>query len=361
MDALNASVVNQKLADDQAAEQRAAGLQQANLGLINARTGQVNAATTATKQSAADDAALQPTKVAEANARLGYTKAATAGVNFKLSADALNAVRSAQSSFVQAMGTQLQDGNVDTKALENAYNNNLPDALASKGIKPGSLQIDKNTGAFSFLTKTGHMVKGTYAGLKAGLVAPTTTKDPTLSPSQTVTASTQWTNTAKGLISGAFGAGFNSNGSYNPGEEPELASRLTGVAASIGQRIGYQNVPAGVVANAVLQANQEFGGSKNGITGDGTGNPNFMARVQQLIQAGSAARQQQTAGPGGIPTQSPQQPSLGANPQPRQPTQPPQPAQRTAAAPYPDGTRLQGPDGKVYIVQNGQPVLAPNQ
>ncbi len=368
-------MVNQHLADDEAAQQRTAGLypgqlalQQSNLGLVSARTNQANAAAAAAKQNAADTAALQPTKVLQAQAQLGATKAATDAntaksnaLNFKMSSDQLNAVRSAQSSFVQVMGGQLQSGKVDTRALENTFNSNLPDALASKGIQPGSLQVDKNTGAFSFVLKNGHMVKGTYAGLKAGLVAPTPAKGSGLSPSQTVTASTQWTNTTKGLISSAFGAGFNSNGTYNPGQDPALASKLTGIAASVGERMGYQNIAAGVVANAVIQANKEFGGSKNGITGDGTSNPNFMARVQQLIQVGSAARQQQSAGPGGIPTQAPTQPNLGANPQPQQPPQPSQPTQQTQAPLYQDGTYLRGPGGKIYIVQNGQPVLAPNQ
>ena len=378
LDALNADAVNQKIADSQIGDQIKLGLypgqlsaQQANLGLTTAKTGQVGAETAATTQKTAADAAMQPliankTKAdtAAANAAAAANTAKGAQTNFKLSSDQLNAVRGAQSSFVQAMGTQLQSGKIDTRALENTYNSNLPDSMAGKGIKPGSMQFDKNTGNFSFVTKTGHVVSGNYSTLKAGLVAPT--KDGTLTPAQTVTASTQWTNTAKGLISNAFGAGFNADGTYNPGSDPGLSSKLTGIAVQVGQGAGYQNIPAAVVANAVVQANAEFGGSKNGIVGDGTGNPNFMARVRQLVQVGNAERAQQSAGPGGIPSQAPQQPNLGMNPPPsaqaqQQPRQPPQPASRTAGAPYPDGTRLQGPDGKIYIVQNGRPVLAPNQ
>ncbi len=376
LDALNTSVVNQHLADDEAAQQRTAGLypgqlalQQSNLGLVSARTNQANAAAAAAKQNAADTAALQPTKVLQAQAQLGATKAAAAAAQARtatsyanLSKQDMNTLRGARAGMVQVMGTQLGKPNPDTKAIEESYNENLPSSMASKRIKPGSLQLNSQTGAFTFQTNSGHTISGTYAGLKGGITAPQgSAKGTPMTPSQTVTASTQWTNTTKGLISSAFGAGFNSNGTYNPGQDPALASKLTGIAASVGERIGYQNIAAGVVANAVIQANKEFGGSKNGITGDGTSNPNFMARVQQLIQVGSAARQQQTAGPGGIPTQAPTQPNLGANPQPPQPPQPAQPTQQTQAPLYQDGTYLRGPGGKIYIVQNGQPVLAPNQ
>ncbi|MFN7883011.1 MAG: hypothetical protein ACK5PF_08370, partial [bacterium] len=65
----------------------------------------------------------------------------------------------------------------------------------------------------------------------------------------------------------------------------------------------------------------------------------FRALQTQIGNAINGAMGERT---GGSPTPKPGAPKPG----------------KPAAAPYPDGTRLKGKDGKTYVVQNGKPVPA---
>lgn len=243
-------------------------------------------------------------------------------------------------------GLAKPDGTVDVKDVESTFNEGAP---AGHRIVPGTLRVTRaanpmdsqityqgddgkphsstlqqwNTYATAFVPPPKGVVLGSGDRLVNDVTGDTIT--PATGPGVGKIDPTTYNNASARQVATNNGGIFDENGNLKMMDPRQSAKvgKLSGIAASVGQQTGY-SVPPATVASAVQSV------ADGGTDPD---DPTFTQKVMAKLQPGGY----------GVNQGSPAAPAAGSAP-------------GNGAQPYPEGTKLQDPSGKQYVVQNGKPV-----